>query len=75
MVGVHELTIHFMTAANLVERPEFPDVSAVLRQLAGLLSTTDLTAHVAHTDSLEEIQNAHRAMEEDHFIGKLVITV
>lgn len=63
------------TAATLVERPKLPDVAAVSHQLAGFLSTTDLTAHVAHTDSLEEIQDAHRATEEDHFIGKLVITV
>ncbi|EMA46858.1 alcohol dehydrogenase GroES domain-containing protein [Halococcus morrhuae DSM 1307] len=71
----NELTVHFMTAANLVERPELPDVSAVLRQLAGLLSKPDLTAHVAHTYPLEEIQDAHRTMEEDHFVGKLVITI
>lgn len=71
----NELTIHFMTAANLVERPKLPAVSAVLRHLAGLLSKTDLMAHVAHTYSLEEIRDAHRAMEAEHFVGKLVITI
>src|SRR5699024_2605779 len=71
----NELTVHFMTAANLVERPALPDVSAVLRQLAELLSKTDLAAHVAHTYPLDEIRDAHRAMEEDHVVGKLVLTI
>ena len=68
-----ELTAYFMTIANLVERPGLPRVAAVLEPLRELLASDRLTVDVAREYSLEGVGEAHRALEEERFTGKLVV--
>lgn len=62
-----ELRIHLMSMFNT------PDIAAVLERLARLAAEGDLTAEVARTYGLDDLGEAHRAVLEDSFLGKLVV--
>ena len=62
-----ELRIHLMSVFNT------PDVGAVLERLAGLLAAGDLTAEISRTYDLEAVGDAHGAVLEESFLGKLVV--
>jgi NADPH2:quinone reductase len=49
------------------------DVGGTLARLAGLVADGDLSASVARTYDLDEAAAAHRAVDGDSFVGKLVI--
>ncbi|ELZ82449.1 Zn-dependent oxidoreductase, NADPH:quinone reductase / NADPH2:quinone reductase [Haloferax elongans ATCC BAA-1513] len=51
-----------------------PELTAPLRELAGLLGAGDFEIDVARTYDLDEAADAQRAVMEDSFLGKLVIT-
>ncbi|AFK20157.2 NADPH:quinone reductase [Haloferax mediterranei ATCC 33500] len=51
-----------------------PELAVPLRELAGLMETGDFEIEVARTYDLDEAAEAHRAVMEDSFLGKLVIT-
>lgn len=70
-----ELTIHFMTAANLVERSELMQIAAVLERLSRVLADGSLTVSVARKYNLTEVREAHRDIMSSGDLGKLVITL
>ena len=51
-----------------------PDFRPRLSKLASLMESGDLEVHVAETYDLEEAGEAQRAVLEDSFLGKLVVT-
>ncbi|WP_410766853.1 NADPH:quinone reductase [Haloferax sp. DFSO60] len=51
-----------------------PDLSAPLRELAGQMGVGEFEIDVARTYDLDDAGEAHRAVMEDSFLGKLVIT-
>jgi NADPH:quinone reductase-like Zn-dependent oxidoreductase len=51
-----------------------PDLSAPLRELAGQMAAGEFEIDVAQTYDLDDAGEAHRAVMEDSFLGKLVIT-
>ncbi|ELZ96743.1 Zn-dependent oxidoreductase, NADPH:quinone reductase / NADPH2:quinone reductase [Haloferax mucosum ATCC BAA-1512] len=51
-----------------------PELAVPLRELARLLDAGDLEIDIARTYDLDEAGEAHRAVMEDSFLGKLVIT-
>ncbi|SEL47038.1 NADPH:quinone reductase [Haloferax larsenii] len=51
-----------------------PELAAPLRELAGLLGAGDFEIDVAQAYDLDEAADAQRAVMEDSFLGKLVIT-
>ncbi|KAB1187814.1 MULTISPECIES: NADPH:quinone reductase [Haloferax] len=51
-----------------------PDLSAPLRELAGQMGAGEFEIDVARTYDLDEADEAQRAVMEDSFLGKLVIT-
>jgi NADPH2:quinone reductase len=63
-----ELTIRGMAIANT------PDRQPLLRRLARLVEHGDLTPVVAETYGFEEVAEAHRAVTEGGYVGKLVVT-
>lgn len=69
-----EQTIQLMTMSNLVTRPTAPTVASVLRRIIQLVHSGDLTVSVARTFPLEKARAAHRAVMEDSYVGKLVVT-
>lgn len=62
-----ELTFVLMSMFNT------PDVRAVLERLARLMAAGDLAAEIAGVYDLDEVAEAHRAVMEDSFVGKLVV--
>ncbi|MFD1588975.1 NADPH:quinone reductase [Halorientalis brevis] len=50
-----------------------PDMGAVLDRLAVLMADGNLDAEIAHTYDLDGIAEAHRAVLEDSYFGKLVV--
>lgn len=64
-----ELTIQGVAMHNT------DDVGAAMERLARLLETEDLSVVVDRTYGLEETAAAQRALEEDHVVGKIVITI
>ncbi|KDE58296.1 zinc-binding dehydrogenase [Halostagnicola sp. A56] len=63
-----ELRIHLISMFNT------PDLAAVLRRVATLLSSGTLSAEVDRTYDLEEVSDAHEAVVSESFLGKLVVT-
>lgn len=52
-----------------------PDVGAVMAKLATLLAGDDLQPVVARTFDLEDAAAAQRFLDEEHVVGKVVVTV
>ncbi|GAB7017782.1 NADPH:quinone reductase [Halostagnicola bangensis] len=63
-----ELRIHLISMFNT------PDISAVLRRVAKLLSAGKLSAEIARTYDLEDLDSAHEDVLSESFFGKLVVT-
>lgn len=61
------LSMHHVSAFNT------PDVSSVLSRLATLLASGKLEAIVARRYSLDGVEEAHRAVLTDSYLGKLVV--
>lgn len=67
------VTIDLITMSNLVTHDEYPDVSAILEKVLELARRDVLNVAIARTYSLDEAVEAHRAVLEDSFVGKLVV--
>jgi NADPH2:quinone reductase len=63
------LTVHHVSMFNV---PEYRDV---LSGLATLMDRDEVTPIVARRYGLADVAEAHRAVMEDSFLGKLVVTV
>jgi NADPH2:quinone reductase len=61
------LSVHHVSMYNT------SDIGAVLARLAPLLADGELTAVVAREYGLDEVAEAHRAVLEDSYLGKLVV--
>ncbi|THV42352.1 zinc-binding dehydrogenase [Glycomyces buryatensis] len=46
-----------------------------MRELSSLVAAGQLNVHVSQTFPLEEAAAAHRAMEDGHVTGKIVLTI
>ncbi len=62
------LTVHHVSMFNT------PDMAAVLERLGTLLADGSLTPVVARRYDLDGVREAQRAVVEDSFLGKLVVT-
>ncbi|WP_141654115.1 zinc-binding dehydrogenase, partial [Haloparvum sedimenti] len=62
-----EVTVRGMAIANTPER------RPVLRRIARLVERGDLTAEIAETYDFEAVGEAHRAVTEGGYVGKLVV--
>jgi 2-desacetyl-2-hydroxyethyl bacteriochlorophyllide A dehydrogenase len=63
-----DLNVQFMSMFNT------PDLSVPLEKVARLIGEGELSVEVARTYDLSEVGEAHRAVMEDSFFGKLVVT-
>jgi NADPH:quinone reductase-like Zn-dependent oxidoreductase len=70
---VNNCTVHAMTMSNLSTHRTMPTISSVLDRVVDLAAAGHLEAHVARTYGLDEVDEAHRAVLEDSYVGKLVI--
>jgi NADPH2:quinone reductase len=61
------LSMHHVSMFNT------PDMAAVLERLATLLADGEVGAVVARRYALDDVAEAHRAVAEDSFLGKLVV--
>ena len=68
-----ELDIHLMSMSNLATHPEMPDIAPILARLGRLLAEGRLDVAVDRTHSLEGAAEAHRAVLEDSFVGKVLV--
>lgn len=67
------LTIQAMTMSNLVTEESLPTVASVLKSVLDLVARGEISPEIARTYPLEEAAEAHRALMNESFIGKLVI--
>lgn len=67
------LSIHAMTMSNLATRPELPSIASRLRRVLELVERGIISPSIARTYSFDEAREAHRAVLEDSFVGKLVV--
>lgn len=68
-----ELTVHLMSMSNLATEPGMPDIGPILERLGRLLAVDRLEVRVDRTLPLSEAAEAHRAVMEDSFVGKIVV--
>ena len=69
-----ELDVHLLSMSNLASRPEAPDIGPILARLGQLLAKDRLEVVVDRTYPLEDAAEAHRAVLEESFVGKIVLT-
>lgn len=62
-----DVTVHFVSMSNT------PELPSVLERLATLLADDRLTVDIAREFDLADASEAHRTLESDHFVGKLVL--
>ncbi len=62
-----DLVYHFVSTSNT------RDMKSLLNGVADLMATGDLTIELARTYDLDDAPEAHRAVMEDSFFGKLAI--
>lgn len=67
------LSMHVMTMSNLATSTELPRIASVLRRVLDLVDQDVIAPEIARRYSLEEASEAHRAILEDSFVGKLVV--
>jgi NADPH:quinone reductase-like Zn-dependent oxidoreductase len=68
-----ELDVHMMSMSNLASNPEMPDIAPILEHLAELVAEDRLEVVIDRTYPLEEGAEAHRAVMEESFLGKIVV--
>ena len=68
-----ELDLHMMSMSNLATHPGMPDMAPILARLGRLLAEGRLEVAIDRVHSLEEAAEAHRAVLEDSFVGKIVV--
>jgi len=66
---ITDLTNHHVSVFNA------PDVGAVLERLGALAERGDVRPIIARRYDLEDVPEAHRAVGEDSYFGKLVVNV
>lgn len=69
-----ELDIHMMSMSNLVTHPDAPNIGPILDRLGRLMKEDRLEVVIDRTYSLENATEAHRAVIEESFLGKIVLT-
>jgi NADPH:quinone reductase-like Zn-dependent oxidoreductase len=62
-----------MSMSNLATHPGMPDMAPILARLGRLLAEGRLEVTIDRVHSLEEAAEAHRAVLEDSFVGKIVV--
>lgn len=70
----NNLTLHVMTMSNLATRPGLPTIAEILERVLGLVDRGSIRPRIARTYGLDEAAEVHRAILEDSFVGKLVVT-
>ncbi|MXR53028.1 zinc-binding dehydrogenase [Halovenus sp. WSH3] len=69
-----ELDIHMMSMSNLATHPDAPDIGPILDRLGRLVAEDRLEVVIDRTYPLEDAAQAHRAIMEESFLGKIVLT-
>jgi len=69
-----ELSITMMSMSNLATSDETPQMTTVLRKVVSLLDAGLLNVEVARTCGLEDVSESHRAIMEDSYPGKLIVS-
>lgn len=69
----NDLRVQSFTMSNLATRPERPSVGSVLDRVLALVERGVLEPTIARTYDLEQAEAFHRAVLEDHYVGKLVV--
>lgn len=69
------LTVQMMNMSNLVSRSDTPNVSEPLSSVLELVACGILDPWIHRKYELEEAAEMHRAIIDDSFVGKLVVTI
>ncbi len=67
------LTVEVMSMSNLATAPDFPTIAGVLRRVLELVDDGTIAPEIARRYELAEASEAHRAVMEDSFVGKLLV--
>ena len=68
-----ELDVHMMSMSNLATHSDAPDIGPILDRLGSLLADGRLDVTVDRTYPLDEAAEAHRAVLEESFLGKILV--
>ncbi|ADJ16869.1 alcohol dehydrogenase catalytic domain-containing protein [Halalkalicoccus jeotgali] len=69
------LSLHMMNMSNLASRSDTTNISEPLSSVLELVARGVINPQIHQNYSLDEAAEMHRAILEDSFIGKLVVTV
>lgn len=69
-----ELDIHMMSMSNLAIHPDVPNIGPILDRLGRLMVEDQLEVVIDRTYPLEDAAEAHRAVMEESFLGKIILT-
>lgn len=69
-----ELDIHMMSMSNLATHSDAPNIGPILDRLGRLMAEDRLEVVIDRTYPLEDAAEAHQAVIEESFLGKIVLT-
>lgn len=69
-----ELDIHMMSMSNLATHPDAPNIGPILDRLGRLMTEGRLEVIIDRAYGLADAAEAHRAIMEESFLGKIVLT-
>jgi len=62
-----------MSMSNLATHSDMPDIGPILDRLGRLVADGRLDVRIDRTYSLDEAAEAHRAVLDESFLGKLLV--
>jgi NADPH2:quinone reductase len=68
-----ELAVHMMSMSNLATHPDMPNIGPILERIGRLLAAGRLDVTVDRTYPLADAAEAHRAVLEESYVGKVVV--
>ena len=68
-----ELDVHLMSMSNLVTHAALPDIGPILEQLTDVMINGKLEVCIERSYSLEDGAEAHRALMEESYLGKILV--
>lgn len=68
-----DISFHMLSMSNLAAKPEEDDIAPILARIGQLVANGRLSVVIDRTVSLEDASEAHRAVMDESFLGKIVV--
>lgn len=68
-----DMSFHMLSMSNLAAKPDADDIGPILARIGQLVADDRLSVVIDRTVPLEDASEAHRAVMDESFLGKIVV--